>query len=707
MNMAPSLILKEATTRSEFDAIIDIAWLANYTPYRPLISGIFPISGPTTADREAAIVSSKDRYWKSHISDPSSHWFYVQDPESGEFLGGVQWQVHETNPYPNGPVPFDVDWWPEGEGRNFVAEMLKQLYAARHWWMQRPHIVPNMMSVHPKHRHRGIGGLLTTWGIEQAQKLGLECWLEASEPARFLYEKYGFQTLFKMVLSPEKANPSEEWLRWQHELSPTYFYVMWRPPNGVYEEGKTAMPWTRAIFLSALDTMIMTTALPTIADEFRASDSEFAWIGSAYFLGCLSTVPIWGKVSDIFGRKPILLITNALFLLGSLTGALSPSITALIGGRVIQALGAGGILTLVNICVGDLFSARERGGYYGVIGAVWAFAMACGPLIGGALTERLSWRWCFWINLPFDGLSLILIAFFLDIHTPKASFWKGLKRIGWAGSTTFASASVLVLLGLQFGGVSFPWASSTVICLLVFGILDFAVFVLTQWKIATLPLMPLRLFQSRSVLATLATCFCSSMNAVATIYFLPIYFQLVLSASPITSALYLLPTVIVLGIFCLVTGLLIKLTGSYALLMRTGFVAMAVGIGLFINLQSTLSWPRIVVFQIIAATGLGINYQAPLIAFQAQIAQPDIATGTATFQVVRVFSQAIGIVFGQVIFQSRVQVQVPSLKAAGVDAALLKALETGNTISRVKNIAELTGAQQSACNDAFSITVKD
>jgi len=244
--MASSLILKEATTRSELDAITDVVWLANYTPYRALFSGIYPIFGPTTADREAAVTSSKNRNWKSHISDPSSHWFYVKDTESEQVLGGVQWKVHDTNPYPKGPVPFKVDWWPEGEGRNFVAEMLKQLYAARMWWMQKPHIVPNWMVVHPKHRHRGIGRLLMTWGIGKANQLGLECFLEASEPARFLYEKSGFQTLFKIVLSPEKEHPSEEWLKLQHELCPTYAYLMWRPRDGVYKAGKTAMPWTQS-----------------------------------------------------------------------------------------------------------------------------------------------------------------------------------------------------------------------------------------------------------------------------------------------------------------------------------------------------------------------------------------------------------------------------------------------------------------------------
>lgn len=149
-----------------------------------------------------------------------------------------------------------------------------------------------------------------------------------------------------------------------------------------------------ALFLAALDVTIITTALPTIADHFKASGSDYTWIGSSYLVACAGSVPVWGKLSDIWGRKPALMIANSIFFVGSLISALSVSVGMLIGGRVVQGIGGGGLVILVNICISDLFSMRERGKYLGMVGATWAIASAVGPLLGGVFTEKVSWRWC-------------------------------------------------------------------------------------------------------------------------------------------------------------------------------------------------------------------------------------------------------------------------------------------------------------------------
>lgn len=155
-----------------------------------------------------------------------------------------------------------------------------------------------------------------------------------------------------------------------------------------------------ALFLAALDITIVTTALPTICDYFD-SDAGYTWIGSAYLLANAASTPSWGKLSDIWGRKSILLIAMAIFFLGSVLAATSVSIGMLIVARALQGIGGGGIVVLVNICVSDLFSPRTRGKYLGIIGLVWSLASGLGPLLGGAFTERVSWRWCFYINCEF------------------------------------------------------------------------------------------------------------------------------------------------------------------------------------------------------------------------------------------------------------------------------------------------------------------
>ena len=210
---------------------------------------------------------------------------------------------------------------------------------------------------------------------------------------------------------------------------------------------------------------------------------------------------------------------------------------------------------------------------------VWAVASAFGPLIGGGITEGASWRWCFWINrngalpwqpaladvhaVPLDFISLILLIVFLDIYKPKTPLKKGLLAIDWSGTFTFATASILLILGLQFGGVNYPWDSAIVVCLIVFGIITFGLFALTQWKVAQFPLMPLQIFQSGHILLTLFIHFCSATNATAVTFYLPFYFQIILGSSPVLSGVYLLPFVLVLGTFSVTTGMIIRKCGDY------------------------------------------------------------------------------------------------------------------------------------------------
>lgn len=390
------------------------------------------------------------------------------------------------------------------------------------------------------------------------------------------------------------------------------------PPRSKLKIGLIMTSLCVAVLLVALDITIVTTALPTISAEFNSA-SGYTWVGSAYLIAQSAATPIWGKVSDIFGRKPILLVTNAIFFVGSLLAGVSVNIDMLIAARAIQGIGGGGLITLVNIAISDLFSVRDRGMYFGMVGGVWALASSLGPVVGGLFTQKVSWRWCFYINLPFDGVAFIIILLFLDIQTPKTPLVQGLKAVDWLGSLTMVGGVIMLLLGLEFGGITHPWDSAIVLCLIIFGAVVIGLFFLIEWRVAPYPLMPLDLFSKRSNLAALGTCFLHAFVFIAGNYFLPLYFQAVLGATPILSGVYLLPQAIALSFMSIFTGVFIKKTGLYLPLIWFGMIMMTLGFGLFIDFDVNSPWSKIIVYQIIAGIGVGPNFQAPLIALQSLV----------------------------------------------------------------------------------------
>lgn len=455
-----------------------------------------------------------------------------------------------------------------------------------------------------------------------------------------------------------------------------------------------------AVFLAALDVTIITTALPTISEEFD-SIAGYTWIGSAFLLANAASIPSWGKVSDIFGRKPMLLAANIIFMVGSLVAALSYSIGMLIAARAVQGLGAGGLVILANICIGDLFSLRVRGAFYGMIGGVWAIASAIGPIIGGAFTQKVTWRWCFYINLPLDGLAFIILLLFLDVKTPRTRLMDGAKAIDWLGSLLVVGATLMFLFGLQYGGVTYPWNSAIVICLLVFGVVTFALFIVWEARFAIYPVMPVGLFQSRTNIATLAVVFVHGVVFISGSYYLPLFFQASRGATPILSGVYLLPTCLALSVGSLSTGFLIAKTGRFLPPIWFGLGMMTLGFGLFINLQAGSSWAKIIIYQIIAGLGIGTLFQAPIIALQAHINPRDIGTATATLGFIRQLATTTGVVIGQVVFQNEMAKKYSTL-ASAVGPQLAETLAGGAAGAETQLINSLPDTSRSVVQDAVA-----
>ncbi|CZR60925.1 related to DHA14-like major facilitator efflux transporter (MFS transporter) [Phialocephala subalpina] len=460
-----------------------------------------------------------------------------------------------------------------------------------------------------------------------------------------------------------------------------------------------------AAFIAALEQTIVSTAIPTIAASFHISELEYTWIGTAYLLPTAAATPPLAKLSDIFGRKPILLLAIIIFFIGSIIGALATNIHMLMAGRVIQGTGAGGILGISATVIGDVFSPRERGKYYGIFGIVWGLAAGLGPIVGGTFSQFVSWRWCFWINLPVAGLAGIFVFLFLKVETPKTPIVEGLLAMDWLGTLFIVGATVMFLLGLGYGGLAYPWNSPTVICLIFFGIVTLLVFILIEWKVAKYPVIPLRLFRQTSNIATFGIAYLHGSVWIADLYYLPLYFQSVLGATPILSGVYLLPVVITSCVGAMVTGAYIGKTGRYRPPIYLGLAIMVISHGLYINLQAYQSWPRIIIFQIISGVGLGPIFQAPIISLSSLTKPADIASATATIFFARDIATAMSIVFGGVIFQNRMAAHSVELNAI-LSPEIAAALTKGDATASTKLIQSLPEAQKQVVYSAYNNSLR-
>ncbi|KAK3703017.1 hypothetical protein LTR37_014747 [Vermiconidia calcicola] len=460
-----------------------------------------------------------------------------------------------------------------------------------------------------------------------------------------------------------------------------------------------------ALFIAALDQTIMATSIPTISADL-GSASGYVWIGGAYLLAHAAAGPLWAKFSDIWGRKPAILGAVALFAAGSTVAALSQTMRMLIAARALQGTAGGGLIQLVNITICDLFSMRKRTLYLGLVEMTWGFAGGAGPLLGGALTQLASWRYCFWINLPVCAISFALVLIFLDVHNPRTTFFSGIKAIDWLGTLSILAVVLMVLLGLEFGSTILPWSSPTVIYLIVFGIAMVGCFIFSEKK-ASYPLMPLDMFTRKNNVAFLL-CFVHGLVYIAAEYYLPLYFQSVKRASPIRSGVLILPVTVSEATTAFFVGVLVHRIGRYTEVIWAGSVLMTTGIGLYIHFGVHTTVAEIVACGVLGGIGVGLLSEGPLLAIQNSVSQANTATATAAFGFVRNMATSISIVIGGVIFQNGMDGQHSALRVIGIDNAMLDALSGGKAAANLELIDSIEDlAQRGVVLQAFANSLRN
>ncbi|KAL6713737.1 hypothetical protein ACLMJK_008229 [Lecanora helva] len=434
-----------------------------------------------------------------------------------------------------------------------------------------------------------------------------------------------------------------------------------------------------SIFLVALDMTIVATAIPKITDEFHSLD-QVGWYGSAFFLTLGAFQSTWGKAYKFFPLKTSFLVSIGIFELGSLICAVAPSSTALIVGRAIAGAGGAGIGSGAYTIIAFAVPPAQRPAYTGILGATYGCASVIGPLLGGVFTSKVTWRWCFYINLPIGGASVAVLLLFFQAPAaskPQKATWREkLLQMDPLGTFTIMAAIVCYLLALQWGGTTKAWSDSDVIGTLVgFGLLLVA-FIVIEWFEGDRALMQKDLLGRRDIVVHIMYIFFFGGSFFILLYYLPIYFQSVDGVSASKSGVDNLPLILGVSICTVISGGLITATGIYVPWLYAGAILATIGSGLIYTLDLGSSSSKWIGYQALAGIGIGFAFQVPIIHNQATVKMSEISSVTA----VTLFFQTIGGAFfvsaGQTAFANRLLSRVP-VTAPGVSPKLVVA--TGAT----------------------------
>ncbi|KAF2468048.1 MFS general substrate transporter [Lindgomyces ingoldianus] len=418
------------------------------------------------------------------------------------------------------------------------------------------------------------------------------------------------------------------------ELSATQYEY----PTGI-SLAATLLSLGLGTFLMALDTTIITVAIPEISTHFNALD-QVGWIGSAYLITLTAFQPIAGNLYKNFDPKITYLVFTDIFEVGSTLCAASPAVEVFILGRAIAGMGAAGLLQGALGILTYISPLEKRPLYMAVVISAFGITCSVGPVVGGVFTDRVTWRWCFWINLPLGFITFALVAFCLNLKQlasvpgRQLPLKTKLKRVDPIGMTLLLGFVSCLCIALQYGGNTDPWSSSRVVGLLVGFCLLKVLFWITQWRLGEHALIPVRFLRQRTVSFGSLFLFCENMSNYLKLYYLPFYFQAVLGTSAVRSGVNYIALAVPQFFALLLSGGLVTQFGHYMPVIMIGQVICAVRTGLMTQISTTTSAPQWAAFLAVTGIGLGMGINAPHIAIQA-VMETDtdvfLANGVATF----------------------------------------------------------------------------
>jgi EmrB/QacA subfamily drug resistance transporter len=470
-----------------------------------------------------------------------------------------------------------------------------------------------------------------------------------------------------------------------------------------------------ALFLGALDQTIVGPVLPKISTQLKGADF-YTWVVSAYLVTSTAAIPVYGKLSDFFGRKPALIFGIVLFLIGSVLSGLSQTMWQLIFFRGLQGLGAGALFPISLAVIADLFTPAERGKYQGLFGAVFGVAFLVGPFLGGVLTDSLSWHYIFFVNVPIGLVSLYLIARLLPTHRKQGARF----NLDIPGVITFTGAIVPVLIGLTLAENG-NWGDPAVIGSFAIGLVFLVAFLFAESR-AEEPMIPLDLFRNRTFAVSAVATFLAIFGFSTLIIFLPLWFQIVQGASTTASGYLLFPFLFGLIGSSIAAGQIVSRTGHYKWLIAGAMAMLAIGLAFFMNLRADTPTPVLWFWMVVAGIGVGPTMAILTLIVQNDVSFERLGTATSDLTLIRQIGTSVGLTISFTVFRNYLswdllrnsiigagapQAAVPATAPAGFDLGSLTSVGGSPSSFFASVPQQLVPAFTSGFHQAFSIAVAD